>query len=230
MAKNYRLEVWGAQGGGAGGKGGHSCGYKNIESQEELFICVGGEGKPTAGRDISSTSSCGGYNGGGNAQVMEFSWGGAGGGGATHIAITNNRGVLANYVNNKNEVLIVAGGGGAKDGGLNAGDGGGFFGTNGANKDDVERSGEGGTQDSGGNGGNDGTFGKGGDVPIGPVTIMDSGGAGGGGWYGGGSTFIYWSASGGGGSGYIGGVTNGTMQTGVQSGNGKAVITWHPNV
>ena len=32
-------------------------------------------------------------------------------------------------------------------------------------------------------------------------------------------------ASGGGGSGYIGGVTSGSMQNGTNSGNGKATIT-----
>lgn len=52
--------------------------------------------------------------------------------------------------------------------------------------------------------------------------------AGGGGYYGG---FAYQSAgygtdaSGGGGSGYIGGVENGTMQTGVRAGAGYAKIT-----
>ena len=34
--------------------------------------------------------------------------------------------------------------------------------------------------------------------------------------------------AGGGGSGYIGGVTNGTTTAGVQSGTGKALITWMP--
>ncbi len=44
---------------------------------------------------------------------------------------------------------------------------------------------------------------------------------GGGGYYGGGCC-----TDGGGGSGYIGGVTNASMQSGIQSGNGLVVISW----
>ena len=50
------------------------------------------------------------------------------------------------------------------------------------------------------------------------------GAGGGGGWYGGGSTVENGGA--GGGSGYTGGVTDGTMQTGVNEGNGYAKITY----
>lgn len=50
------------------------------------------------------------------------------------------------------------------------------------------------------------------------------GAGGGGGWYGGGSTVENGGA--GGGSGYTGGVTEGSMQTGVNEGNGYAKITY----
>lgn len=50
------------------------------------------------------------------------------------------------------------------------------------------------------------------------------GAGGGGGWYGGGSTVENGGA--GGGSGYTGGVTDGSMQTGVNEGNGYAKITY----
>lgn len=50
------------------------------------------------------------------------------------------------------------------------------------------------------------------------------GSGGGGGWYGGGSTVENGGA--GGGSGYTGGVTDGSMQTGVNEGNGYAKITY----
>ena len=63
----------------------------------------------------------------------------------------------------------------------------------------------------------DGYFGQGG---SGTASSWATGG--GGGYYGGG-TGEY--AGGGGGSGYIGGVTDGTMQNGVQTGHGKAQIT-----
>ena len=54
-------------------------------------------------------------------------------------------------------------------------------------------------------------------------------GAGGGGWYGGnasGGGGVVAPTNGGGGSGYIGGVDKGSFQTGVQSGNGYACITF----
>ena len=55
---------------------------------------------------------------------------------------------------------------------------------------------------------------------------------GGGGWYGGGAYTEIISKNndccGAGGSGYIGGVNYGSTASGVQTGNGKAVITWHP--
>ena len=52
--------------------------------------------------------------------------------------------------------------------------------------------------------------------------------AGGGGWYGGYAyqqSGLYSNASGAGGSGYIGGVSNGTMTVGNRTGNGYARIT-----
>ena len=67
-----------------------------------------------------------------------------------------------------------------------------------------------------------GSFGQGGEIAD---SNMGSGG--GGGYYGGGSAVQYGSAAGGG-SGYIGGVTNGSTTAGVQSGNGKALVTWMP--
>ena len=56
----------------------------------------------------------------------------------------------------------------------------------------------------------------------------DFGGNGGGGWYGGGAAAFI--GGGAGGSGYINTslVKNGSMQTGVQTGNGKALVTWMP--
>ena len=219
---SYKLEVYGAEGGyeynqgKAPGKGGYSQGIYSISHKfETLYVCVGGAGK----RDYNARYNVisGGYNGGGAGQV--------GGGGATHIAISNNRGMLANYVNNKNEVLIVAGGGGGADANSHGGDGGGNVGQDAYNLNGKTYSnGKGGTQTAGGGGFQSGSFGKGGDARI----ISNSEGAGGGGWYGGGSSYTTSDGSGGGGSGYIGGVSNGTTTSGVKSGNGYAVITWMP--
>ena len=72
-----------------------------------------------------------------------------------------------------------------------------------------------------------GSFGQGGSAqgtPNPSTGSYDAGGGGGGGWYGGGG--IPYAGGGGGGSGFIGGVTGGSMQNGVQNGNGAAKITF----
>lgn len=93
----YRLEVWGASGNGTTyANGGYASGYIELEKDEVLYICAGGRNS---------------FNGGGPA----------GGGGATHIAIGINRGILRNYSSYRDEVLIVAGGGGSSDGSCNVG-------------------------------------------------------------------------------------------------------------
>ena len=208
------MEVWGAQGGIPAGTessnipyGGYSRGWLNINSNTKLYVVVGGKGVYVGPTYDTPYNKSGGYNGGGNAGSQGVS---GSGGGATHIAITNNRGVLANYVNNKSEILIVAGGGGGNgQGGRRGGLGGGLNGGNSA------LGVLGGTQTSGY------SFGKGQDV-----TIEKDDGGGGGGWYGGFTESA--DKSGGGGSGYIGGVSNGSTTNGVQSGNGKALISWMP--
>ena len=177
----------------------------------------------------------GGYNGGGGATHNQSQPAyNAAGGGATHIAL-NARGELNSYAQYKTEVLIVAGGGGGSNdwqtgnGGqfANGGDGGGNIGSTGGHTNHF--AGTGGTQSIGGcaKGSNKeaesyGSFGLGGYIPE--LNVGSAGG--GGGWYGGGGS--YDNDGGGGGSGYIGGVSNGFMQNGVQSGNGRALITWMP--
>ena len=98
----------------SGGKGGYSIGNKSLNSSNNLYVCVGGTGGTYSG----NTGGSAGYNGGGKGgngyqgDYQHIIPGGAGGGGATHIAITTNRGVLKNYINNKSEIILVAGGGG----------------------------------------------------------------------------------------------------------------------
>ena len=223
----YQLEVYGAQGGDSqpllGGKGGYSVGQIVLSKDNQLYIAVGQKGT-----DFDGTSHITAYNGGGAGGENN-----GGGGGATHIAVGLNLGELRNYESNKGSVLIVAGGGGGSDYenwelGRNGygGTGGGINGGNGQSAD--KREGTGGTQTEGGycleaptdvqrNGG----FGYGGGF------LTSIGGAGGGGgWYGGGAGgWNNGTAGGGGGSGYIGGVTNGSMQNGVRVGDGFARIT-----
>lgn len=118
---DYKLECWGAQGGGIinQGKvtpakgGGYSYGtLKNVGKGKQLFVCVGGQG--TAGtRNLKNAS--GGYNGGGNGGYGvknangQILLSGGGGGGATHIALS--AGLLTQFVDKyQTQLLIVAGG------------------------------------------------------------------------------------------------------------------------
>ena len=225
----YKLEVWGAQGGYNGGYGGYSSGTKSLSKTNIVYIVVGGQGNTIS---YSSTPSYGGYNGGGNGGDQQGTRHNGGGGGATHMSTTN-RGTLSNYNSYRGEILLVAGGGGGSGGWepskyvvRKGGTGGGLSGGNGETHLSANSVyGRGGSQTSSGVGG---TFGTGGSYPnysaksaLGVVLIYGIGG-GGGGWYGGG---IDDSSGGGGGSGYIGGVTGGTTQNGVRSGNGYARIT-----
>ena len=211
----YKLEVWGAQGGPAtigGGKGGYANGKYNSKRNTKLYCCIGQSGK-----NITIGSHA--FNGGGF-----YGYSGGGGGGATHIALAE-RGVLSNYYNNQSEILLVAGGGGGSDGNIGSGgSGGGENGGNGGTWDNMDSSrGLGGTQSVSG-GPITGAFGKGGD------TVQANGdyeASGGGGWYGGGGS-NYVAGCGGGGSGHINStfITNGSMENGVQEGNGNAQISW----
>ena len=225
MAKNYRLEVWGAQGGNCvngaiGGKGGYSIGYKSLSATQKIYLVVGS----TGGVGQHSAGGTGGYNGGGKGGDG-FSYynyaGGGGGGGASHIATLS--GLLSALSSNKNSIIIVAGGGGGGcHTGLTGFSGGGPSGTTDSRCSPA-------TQTTGyafgqGQAGRNGDHGSGGG---------EGNGGGGGGWYGG---YVYQNngiasdCAGGGGSGYIGGVSDGQTTTGVRSSDGYAVITWHPDV
>ena len=207
-AGQYYIEMYGASGGGytdslafggtwqqgQGGYGGKTTGYINLASGQKLYIQVGQAGSINGGAS---------WNGGG-------AHGGSGsgsGGGATSITTTN-RGVLANFVNNTNEVVAVAGGGGGRflvehyhnntgsGGALNGGD------TN---------SSIGGSQITGY------AFGQGGSGSV--------AGGGGGGYYGGtGSSKA--QHGGAGGSGYVGGLYNATSEYSHYTGNGTVKITY----
>ena len=236
VSGDYKLEVWGAQGGGYGnhanGPGGYSGGWRNISKNHILCIVVGGKGLDDSYEDGTS------YNGGGIRTANNV-----GGGGATHIATAT--GLLKDLVDNKSAVICVAGGAGT-NGGWSTPDyrkhqsGGGLVGL-GSNPYYMTNNGEritncdtGGTQEGCGADGIKGGFGYGGSTY--------NGGAGGGGWYGGnasGGGGVVSETQGGGGSGYIGGLTNATTIDGGKTfpkpgggteqghqGNGYAIISW----
>ena len=198
------IKCYGAQGGsnqgGTAGQGGYATGTLAVTAGQTVYIEVGGQG---------GTTGAAGWNGGGAGYPGTGSLGRGGGGGASDVRFGGN--ALSNRV-------IVAGGGGGNYTTTYSpgGNGGGTAGTNGGNV----LYGYGGTQTAGGNGyvnGSpmNGTLGQGGTYG----TYYLSGG--GGGYYGGGA-----GMTGGGGSGYIGGVTGGSMTVGGRTGNGYVTITY----
>ena len=189
---DYKLETWGAQGGGnasyTGGYGGYASGNISLTKGQILYLNVGG----------TSSGTTGGYNGGGTALT-----GGTGGGGATHIATKS--GLLSSLSSDLSSILMVSGGGGGKGNTGAGGNAGGISGNNGTDGACTNKAGGGATQTAGGTcvdstWCNAGSFGIGGSGKAG-----NNGGAGGGGLYGGGSgTGGSCYGGGGGGSGYIG--------------------------
>ena len=250
---NYKLEVWGAQGGDSwgavtgasgstyanqhdGGMGGYSYGNYSGTAGATLFVTVGGMGKKRScrkGGTATTTANGNGYNGGGDLGSWDVSgdWYVGGGGGATHVATVT--GLLSSLSNQTNKILIVAGGGGGSafylalsyqysGGGYHYGWGGGGGGATGENATHIYS--DNAQWTTGGTGANHPSTPLGGGVSgnttnFGYGTTSRAGG--GGGYYGGTSN----NCGGGGGSGYIGGVTDGSMQTGVREGNGYAKIT-----
>lgn len=207
----YKLEVWGASGGGSSsvstrGYGGYSVGTLYLDANETIYINIGG-----AGNTVTSAVStvAGGYNGGGQAYSTD-SYGTnnyGSGGGATHIATKS--GVLSSLANYLDNIIIVAGGGGGSAYYYNTtvnyhyGSGGSGGGANGADNYNGYTStttlgtAKGGAQTlitSTDTNTISGAFGKGADAKEGYA-------GGGGGYYGGQSRYL---TGGAGGSGYIG--------------------------
>jgi hypothetical protein len=223
--KRVTFDVFGAAGGYggtdrpivAGGLGGNASATFAVEPGQVFQIVVGGRGADFVD---DGTVAQGGFNGGGNGFPNLLVGGGAGGGASDIRA----GGCATTSTCDVNGRIVVAGGGGGASGvAAFGGNGGGYVGQAGRTSGNFEAvPGGGGTQTSGGTGcpgcilgSSDGSFGFGGNAGI-------HGGGGGGGWYGGGGGT---DAAGGGGSGYIAPWTLfGTMQAGVQSGNGKVVI------
>lgn len=185
----YKLECWGAEGGGRrlsgnansglGGKGGYSVGTLVLTSAQTLYIYVGGYGASS-----NSGNAAGGFNGGGQGCAYNSVEPGNGGGGASDIRIGTN--TLYYRV-----IVAGGGGGGGEDGGDPYGHGGGTTGVGYNTSYDASQSAP----------GSGGSFGQGGG------TNKGDGGGGGGGWYGGGTSSTASGGGdtqgGGGGSGYV---------------------------
>ena len=205
----------------------------------DLYVCVGGKGENAPNDPYTSTyvprGGKGGYNGGGDggsagadAYGTGFIYlrGGGGGGGATHVANIN-KGILSNYLDSRDNILIVAGGGGG-------------FMDNGYLLGSVEYYSGGGESGAGDHyaGGTQTTgyaFGQGAKALDEPTQfgsgIGEGDGGGGGGWYGGYACSISMEGNngcGGGGSGHINTslITNGSMLNARRLGDGYCIITW----
>ena len=216
----YKLETWGAQGGGydtiKGGYGGYSVGTIQLNYNTNLYVNVGGEGGSVTQGTIS-----GGYNGGGsagntNSNQYNVRWFGSGGG-ATHIATKS--GLLKTLSNSLSSVLIISGGGGggyyntSNSNTADGGSAGGYIGSDGVTTGigGWGSYGTGGTQTEGGYNMVDATtcsncssssYGK---DAVGGFGYGGQGGTstgGGSGYYGGGGSYHVQAA--GGGSSYIG--------------------------
>lgn len=213
--QSFKLEVWGAQGGGRqingrggdGGKGGYSVGTLNSSSGiTSIYVYVGGMGSCSPD---DGGIAYGGWNGGGTSwasprTIIGLNSPAAGGGGGTDIRINGNT-----FYHR----IIVAGGGGG--GGEDIGDGtdifGGVHGYGGGLEGGEQRGGYN-NNTSPEHGGSQTEPGRGGAFGLGANTRCDGGG-GGGGWYGGGtykgtqdmptSNDSDDSGRGGGGSGYV---------------------------
>lgn len=195
----YKLEVWGAQGGSYssfyGGYGGYSYGELTLTQETVLYLYAGGQ---PATNSISQSISPGGYNGGGQGAVRNYSSTysyGQGGGGASDIRIGQND-LYA-------RVIVAGGGGGSSSVNANTTKCGGGLAGSSPQPDFAS------TATSAGIGG---SFGVGASTCRSKLDYKYGSGGGGGGWYGGGagvSTFyvndstIAYRDYNGGGSGYV---------------------------
>ncbi len=246
----YQLQCYGAKGGCSnGGSGGYSVGTLIVTQNTTAYIYVGGRGKSCGGSGNYSYGTAevqmssgggtggGGWNGGANASSYAAGRFSGGGGGATDIRIGGS--------STSNRIIVAGGGGGgsysatssSSSSDYHGGSGGGTTGGSGSGS----RPGSGGSQSAGGSGGrcggtshysSNGSFGSGGSGYSGSHSsyyLCAPGG--GGGWYGGGgggcSTYTYAGTGygAGGGSGYVSPqLTNTSMSSGVNSGDGYAII------
>ncbi len=216
----YKIELWGAQGGGSyGGLGGYTSGNIYLDKDDRLFVYVGGYND----RGVFDTV----FNGGGDA-VAESSVSGhenryTPGGGATDVRLTS--GPWNNFESLKSRIMVAGAGGGGYFGGgaqsaLYGAAGGGLTGYNGVISITTDTftltESTGGTQTAGGNGGESSYI---------PSTSYDGNGFNGGFGFGGGGQDMYKS---GGGSGYYGGGSSGVTRPRAGSGaGGSSFISGH---
>jgi hypothetical protein len=242
-AGEYKIELWGAQGGDStsttpisdiGGKGGYTYGTIQLAQGGALSVYVGKKGGNKGSGSDPKPGGVGGWNGGGKGGNGCYSNptnypGGGGGGGATDVRM-GGEGL-------DNRILVAGGGGGSCTSNLNGGTGGGgnvITACNGGNGKpyDGQSAVAGATQSDGyapgiGQNGRNASYAS---------NAAEGTGGGGGGYYGGyakQAVAQFSNAGGGGGSSYVdtsrftaSGGANGSDATYGRSGNGQAKITW----
>lgn len=197
---DYKLEVWGADGGSnqnsRGGKGGYSTGCITLHKMTKIYVFVGGHGSITD--PLEGSVAEGGFPDGGSTICGKDNAAPGSGGGSSSIRISS----CSLYAR-----VIVAGGGGGAVGWNSGGYGGGIKGGNGISDKIVQNFGAGtqtGSTGSYGISSPKGIAGKFGEGGVGCyIPNNNSAGGGGGGWYGGGGGDCTYSSSGGGGSGWV---------------------------
>lgn len=246
-AGSYKMECWGARGGGGyntGGNGGYTSGKITLTGTRAFYIHVGQQG------GISTATT---YGGGGGGGISNKNWGHGGqGGGASDIRLLS--GSWEDVKGLRSRIMVAGGGGGGQHfagngyytAGAYGGIGGGLVGGNSRNCSGSVV--PGGTQATGY------TLGigeRGRNSVCGNNCSCEGNGGGGGGYYGGkafNGTGVNSDAGGGGGSSFISGYAgcdamnisgvhtgssqhysglifeNSTMQSGVNSGKGKVRI------
>ena len=149
---NYKVELWGAQGGSIsgvaynsdgsirnnnltyiGGKGAYTAGLINLNKNKILYVYVGGSPLQINTTLVSDGNHVGGFNGGESITSGQEIYG-APGGGATDIRLSN--GNWNEFSSLKSRIMVAAGGGGANFrnegyGEGNGGEGGNLVGING---------------------------------------------------------------------------------------------------
>jgi hypothetical protein len=246
LSGNYKIEAWGAKGGGSnGGKGAKISGNFTLTANETINIIVGQKGTVT-----NQGSSFGAGGGGGtyvyrSLQNLLIAAGGGGGqaqnslggGGSSTETTTNSTGTQGNGAGGS--------GGNGGSGGLDidrfsTGGGGGGWSSNGADGLDIRNDpGKGGLSPANGSIGGEYTHstasyhsGDGGDGGFGGgggMSDNSGAGGGGGGYNGGGGGNNYTSSSKWGGGGGAGSFNSGTSQNNIADSNtdhGKVIITF----
>ena len=220
---NYRIELWGAQGGShatnsLGGNGAYTKGEITLTAGTTLYVYVGGQGMNAKAFQVFDGA---GWNGGGDGfrQNTSYSHAAGGGGGATDIRtkVTSSLNIWQETLSLSSRIMVAAGGSGStryNTAYYNGAAGGGLTGYDGLCDASVcgtsFNAGKGGTQISAGY------------SPIQETCTKGSFGVGGSGCQ------TSYGASGGGGGWYGGGGGSGTSNGGTHGGGGSSYISGHP--